>query len=202
MTIWQTYCLGLLFVRNQPSTVQYWLFDKHCDPRFQCLVFEGSEKILRSLVGESASRPLLVSLSLAHLAADLLGDQYNMRDKSVPTTRRDSVWFTTISYRTTFCGDWLIASLLANGVNCILMQDGLHWSKVSVTSYTKTQTLPEGSSVRHCYCFIYLKMFSPLYSNNYNWEPYAMEKIPIVSYGRSSQIFQNCRSHRKFLGTT
>ena len=83
------YCLGLLpFVISQ-APVQYRLFYEHCDPRFQCFLFERSEKFLRSLVGQSVSRPLLVSLCLAHLAADLLGGQYNMRDKSVPATRQD-----------------------------------------------------------------------------------------------------------------
>jgi len=82
---------GSPLVPNQPSPVQYKLFDKHCDPRFQCFLFEGSEKILRPLVGQSASRLLIVSLSLAHLVADLLGEQYNMREKSVPATRHDSV---------------------------------------------------------------------------------------------------------------
>jgi len=30
-------------VRNQPSPVQYRLFYKYCDPRFQCRLFESSE---------------------------------------------------------------------------------------------------------------------------------------------------------------
>ena len=150
---------------NQPSPLLNTLFYKHCDPRFQCLLFESSEKFLRSLVGQSVSRPLLVSPSLAHIAADLLGDQYSMRHNSVLAIQ-DIVWFTTMSYRKTFCGDWLLATLLANGVNHTLRQEGLHWNKVWITSDTKTQTLPDGSSVRHCYCFIYLKMLSFLCFSN------------------------------------
>jgi len=108
-----------------PSPVQYRLFYKHFVPRLQCLLFERS-KIFRSLVGQSVSRPLFVSLSLAHLAADSLGNQYNIREKSIPATRHNIVWLTTISYSTTFCADRLLATLLANGVNHTLRQDGLH----------------------------------------------------------------------------
>jgi hypothetical protein len=73
-----------------PSPVQYRLFYKNCVPRLQCLLFERS-KTLRLLVGQFVSRPLLVSLSLAHLAAHSLGNQYNLREKSIPATRHNIV---------------------------------------------------------------------------------------------------------------